>query len=76
MASSSDITELKRYLLSLGLCTNCSNPSGPQCAALYQTLQTRFQSGTLTSSQITEIKRLLLSNISCIICTDLQGAPN
>lgn len=73
MASSSDITELKRYLVSNGLCPNCSSSQEQQCVALYQLLNSKFQCGTLTSSEMTEMKRLILSNMSCTICMSSQN---
>ena len=73
MASSSDITELKRYLVSNGLCPNCSSSEEQQCVALYQTLNTKFQYGILTPNEMTEMKRLIVSNMSCTICMSSQN---
>lgn len=73
MASSSDITELKRFLVSNGLCPNCSSSQGQQCVALYQTINSKFQCGTLTPSEMTEMKRLIVSNMSCTICMSSQN---
>ena len=67
MASSSDITEVKRFLVSNGLCANCSSQE-EQCVGLYQQLNSKFKCGTLTASEMTEMKRLILSNMSCVIC--------
>ena len=68
MASSSDITEIKRYLIANGLCVNCSSAQGQQCVTLFQLINSKMQSGTLSSNDMTELKRLILSNISCVIC--------
>ena len=68
MASSSDITEIKRYLIANGLCVNCSSAQGQQCVTLFQLINSKIQSGTLSSNDITELKRLILSNMSCTIC--------
>ena len=68
MASSSDITEIKRYLIANGLCVNCSSAQGQQCVTLFQLINSKMQSGTLSSNDMTELKRLILSNMSCTIC--------
>jgi hypothetical protein len=68
MASSSDITEIKRYLIANGLCVNCSSAQGQQCVTLFQLVNSKMQSGTLSSNDMTELKRLILSNMSCAIC--------
>ena len=68
MASSSDITELKRYLIANGLCVNCSSAQGQQCVTLFQLINSKMQSGTLSSNDMTELKRLIVSNMSCAIC--------
>jgi hypothetical protein len=68
MASSSDITEIKRYLIANGLCVNCSSAQGQQCVTLFQLINSKMQSGTLSSNDMTELKRLILSNMSCVIC--------
>ena len=68
MASSSDITEIKRYLIANGLCVNCSSAQGQQCVTLFQLINSKMQSGTLPSNDMTELKRLILSNMSCTNC--------
>ena len=73
MASSSDITELKRYLVSNGFCINCSTSQTQQCQTLYDLLNTKIQSGRLSSTDIIELKRLILSNMSCTICMTTQN---
>lgn len=73
MASSLDITELKRFLVSNGLCPNCSSSQEQQCIALYQILNSKFQCGTLIPNEMTEMKRLILSNMSCTICMSSQN---
>ena len=75
MASSSDITEIKRYLTSNGLCANCSVAQGQDCTTLYQMVNSKIQSGTLSSTDITELKRLILSNLPCMFCIGSQGPP-
>ena len=80
MASSSDITELKRYLVANGLCANCAAAQGQDCVSLY-TLANRIYTlaGTISSNDLTELKRLILSNMSCTICmstTNTFSAPN
>jgi hypothetical protein len=79
MASSSDITELKRYLIANGLCVNCSTAQGQQCVTLYELINRKLQLGTILSNDLTELKRLILSNMSCTICmstTNTFSAPN
>jgi hypothetical protein len=73
MASSSDITEIKRFLISNGLCTNCSVTQEQQCVALYQLLNSKFKCGTLSSNDMSEMKRLILSNMSCMICMNSES---
>ena len=68
MASSSDITEIKRYLIANGLCVNCSSAQGQQCVTLFQLINSKMQLGRLSSNDMTELKRLILSNMSCVIC--------
>ena len=76
MASSSDLTEINRYLIANGLCVNCSNAQSQDCTAIYQLLNSKFQSGSLSSTELTEIKRLILSNLPCTVCIGPQGAPS
>jgi hypothetical protein len=76
MASSSDLTEIRRYLTSNGLCANCSNGQGQDCTTLYQMVNSKMQSGALSSTDLTEIKRLILSNLPCTLCIGSQGTPN
>lgn len=73
MASSSDITEMKRYLLANGQCMNCPSSRCAQCVALYELLGRKSQSGTLSSNDITEIKRLIISNMPCTICMNSKA---
>jgi hypothetical protein len=68
MASSSDITEIKRYLTANGLCANCAVAQGQNCVTLYALVNSKVQSGTISSNDLTELKRLIVSNISCEIC--------
>jgi hypothetical protein len=68
MASSSDITEIKRYLLANGLCANCLISQGQDCVNLYALVNSKLQAGTISSNDLTELKRLILSNMSCAIC--------
>ena len=68
MASSSDITEVKRFVVSNGVCVNCSEG----CVGLYETLS-KFKCGGLTGSEITEMKRLILSNMLCVICMSCKN---
>jgi len=68
MASSSDITEIKRYLLANGLCANCAVAQGQNCVTLYTLVNSKLQAGTISSNDLTELKRLILSNMSCAIC--------
>jgi|LakMenE01Jun11ns_1017448.scaffolds.fasta_scaffold6298868_1 hypothetical protein len=79
MASSSDMTEIKRYLLANGLCANCSIAQGQDCVNLYALVNSKIQAGTLSSNDLTELKRLILSNMSCTICMstiNTFSAPN
>jgi len=73
MASSSDITEMKRYLLTNGLSINCPSSGCAQCVALHEILSRKSQSGTLSSNDITELKRLVISNMPCTICTNSKA---
>lgn len=67
MASSSDITEVKRFIVSNVLCVNCSEG----CVGLYE--NSKFKCGGLRGSEITEMKRLILSNMLCVICMSSQN---
>ena len=67
MALSSDITEVKRFVVSNGVCVNCSEV----CVGLYE--NSKFQCGGLTGSEITEMKRLILSNMLCVICMSCKN---
>ena len=73
MASSSDITEIKTYLISNGLCANCSNTQGQNCVSLYGQLNSKYPPGTLTPGMLSEMKRLIQSNMMCAICMSSQN---
>ena len=73
MASSSDITEMKRYLLANGLCMNCPSSRCAQCVVLYELLNKKSESGTLSSNDMTELKRLVISNMPCAICMNSKA---
>ena len=73
MASASDITEIKTYLISNGLCANCANTQGQNCVSLYGQLNSKYPSGTLTPGMLSEMKRLIQSNMMCVICMSSQN---
>jgi hypothetical protein len=76
MASSSDLTELKSYLISNGLCANCGNTASQNCISLYQQLNSKYPPGSLTPGQLTEMNRLIQSNMMCVICMSSQNPPS
>lgn len=67
MASSSDMTEVKRFVVSMGLSENCV---GSVCV-LYETINSRICG--MTASEITEMKRIILSHMPCMICMSSQN---